>query len=72
MVPSFVMQYKIYKALTINSPFQVRVSAPFTLLIVFEPRNPAFDRDYRRYGSYLALHVEENRAWFTVKLNSQV
>ena len=45
---------------------------PFTLVINFGPRNPAYDGDYTKYPTYFALHVDKGKTWFSVKLDSKV
>ena len=46
---------------------QGRISEPFTLLVALSPRNPEYDKDYTRYPCYLALHVEYDKAWFSIQ-----
>ena len=46
-----------------------RISEPFTLLVNMAPRNPQFDSDHTLYSSYLALHVDHKKAWFSMKKN---
>jgi len=48
---------------------QGRMSEPFTLLVNMGPRQPEFDKDYSRYNTYLALHVDHQKAWFSIKRN---
>jgi hypothetical protein len=48
------------------------MTGPFTVLINFGPRNPAFDDDYTKYPTYFALHVDKDKTWFSVKLDSKV
>ena len=56
-----------------KSPFsQGRMTDPFTLVINFGPRNPAYDGDYTKYPTYFALHVDKGKTWFSVKLDSKV
>jgi len=50
---------------------QGRMTGPFTVLINFGPRIPANDKDFKKYESYFALHVDKNRAWFSVKINGK-
>jgi len=51
---------------------QGRMSEPFTLLIAMTPRNPEFDSDFTQYQSYLALHVDHQKAWFSIKKNGRL
>ena len=37
-----------------------------------ESRNPAYDRDYTKYSNYLALNVDKDKAWFSVKKNGEL
>ena len=46
---------------------QGRMTEAFSLVIALESRNPAFDKDYTRYSNYLALHVDRDKAWFSIK-----
>eukprot|EP00088_Acartia_fossae_P017718 TRINITY_DN20135_c0_g1_i10.p1 TRINITY_DN20135_c0_g1~~TRINITY_DN20135_c0_g1_i10.p1 ORF type:complete len:530 (-),score=155.57 TRINITY_DN20135_c0_g1_i10:192-1781(-) len=48
---------------------QGRMGGPFTLLINFGPRIEKNDSDYTKYDSYFALHVSEDNAWFTAKID---
>jgi len=48
---------------------QGRMSEPFTILVNMNDRNPEFDSDYTKYSSYLALHVDHQKAWFSIKRN---
>lgn len=50
---------------------QGRMTDPFTVLINFGPRNPAYDDDYTKYPTYFALHVDKGKTWFSVKLDSK-
>jgi len=50
---------------------QGRMTEPFTLLINFGAREPSKDGDYRKYENYFALHVERDRAWFSVKIDGK-
>ncbi len=51
---------------------QGRMTDPFTLLINFGPRNPAYDSDYTKYPTYFALHVDKGKTWFSFKVDSKV
>ena len=46
---------------------QGRMTEPFSLVVAMESRNPAFDKDYTKYSNYLALHVDRDKAWFSIK-----
>ena len=46
---------------------QGRMTEAFSLVIAMESRNPAFDKDYTKYSNYLALHVDRDKAWFSIK-----
>ena len=46
---------------------QGRMSEPFTLLVNMGPRQQEFDKDYTKYRTYLALHVDHQKAWFSIK-----
>ena len=46
---------------------QGRMSEPFTLLVNMGPRQQEFDKDYIKYRTYLALHVDHQKAWFSIK-----
>ena len=46
---------------------QGRMTESFSLVIAMESRNPSFDKDYTRYSNYLALHVDRDKAWFSIK-----
>jgi len=50
---------------------QGRMTAPFSVIINFGKREPANDRDFTRYNSYLGLHVDEGRAWFSLKIDGK-
>ena len=43
------------------------MSEPFTLLVNMGPRQQEFDKDYTKYRTYLALHVDHQKAWFSIK-----
>ena len=44
-----------------------KFSEPFTLVIAMEKKQSSYDDDLTRYRNYIALHVEKNVAWFTLK-----
>ena len=46
---------------------QGRMTESFSLVIAMESRNPSYDKDYTRYSNYLALHVDRDKAWFSIK-----
>ena len=48
-----------------------KFSEPFTLVIAMEKKQnlKTYDDDLTRYSNYIALHVEKNAAWFTMKRN---
>ena len=46
---------------------QGRMTEPFSLVVAMESRNPAFDKNYTKYSNYLALHVDRDKAWFSIK-----
>ncbi len=46
-----------------------KFSEPFTLVIAMEKKQSSYDDDLTRYSNYIALHVEKNAAWFTMKRN---
>ena len=46
---------------------QGRISEPFTLLVAFSPRILDNDKDFTRYSCYLALHVDHEKAWFSMQ-----
>ena len=46
---------------------QGRMSESFTLLVNMGPRQQEFDKDYIKYRTYLALHVDHQKAWFSIK-----
>ena len=39
----------------------------FTLLVNMGSRQQEFDKDYIKYRTYLALHVDHQKAWFSIK-----
>ena len=48
---------------------QGRLTEPFTLVIAMESRNSGNDKNYNKYNNYLALHVDHQKAWFSIKRN---
>ena len=46
---------------------QGRLTEPFSLVIAMEGRNTSYDQDYTKYTNYLALNVDRDKAWFSVK-----
>jgi len=48
---------------------QGRMSEPFTIIVNMGPRNSGYDKDYSKYETYLALHVDHQKAWFSIKRN---
>jgi len=50
---------------------QGRLTEPFTLMIVLSARDERNDKDLTKYDTYLALHVDFTKAWFSMKRNGQ-
>ena len=46
---------------------QGRLTEPFSLVIVMESRNTSYDQDYTKYANYMALNVDRDKAWFSIK-----
>ena len=63
----FFMEKKFNATLKGIVDVQGRISEPFTLLVALCPRIPANDKDYTKYPCYLALHVDYEKAWFSMQ-----
>jgi len=51
---------------------QGRLTEPFSLVIAMERRNTSYDHDYTKYSNYLALNVDRDKAWFSVKKSGMI
>jgi hypothetical protein len=48
------------------------MTEPFTLLINLGRQQPEYDRDFSRYSTYLALHVDRDDARLSLKIDNRV
>jgi len=67
----FFGEWKFFASLKGIVDVQGRLTEPFTLLVNMEERNQSFDDDYSKYSNFLALHVDHEKAWFSLNRNGK-
>ena len=63
----FYGEWKFSASLKGIVEIQGRLREPFTLLVNMSCRQPDYDGDHSQYSNYLALHLDHQRAWLSMK-----
>ena len=63
----FSSEWKFPASLRGTVELEGRLTEPLTLVVAMAPREPDYDWDHSQYQNYLALHLDHQRAWLSMK-----